>query len=286
MTIVETSSRSAQANICHLLANASFEALPSQLLKRPETIDPMPPTMVFIPYLPGSNLRDTIAATRSVVEFGRQAVPHLPARCFKNKRELSSWLSQIRDTGTSQLLLIAGDSLTPQGPFASTLDIMESGLIEFYGFRTIYVAGHPEGHLRVDEARLLDALALKRAWSNSAGLDFRVVTQFTFDIERFVNWMLAIEDVAKDIPVDLGMAGPTSPSTLAKYALQCGVKLSSRIMLKNTNARKLITNWTPDDLLSDLVRLYPIAAPSGIHLFPFGGIRKTANWILKNTSIQ
>jgi len=286
MTIVEAPYISAQAYVCRLLAKASFEALPSLLLKRPEIIDTIPLARVFVPYLPGSNLRDTITATRGITDFGRSAVPHLPARAFKSKRELSSWLSEIRDTGTSQLLLIAGDSPIPRGPFTNTLDIIETGLVEFYRFKTVYVAGHPEGHPIVDQATLLDALAKKRAWSNSTGMGLRLVTQFTFDIERFVKWMLAIEDVAQDIPVYLGIAGPASPVNLAKYALKCGVKLSSRTMLQNSNARKLISNWTPNDLLADLMRLYPIAAPSGIHLFPFGGIQKTGDWILKNTSIQ
>ena len=117
MTIIETTSTSAQAYIYQLLANASIEALPSQLLKKLEIIDLMPSARVFIPYLPGSDFNDTIAATRCIAEFGRQAVPHLPARAFNNKDELSRWLSQIRDTGTNHLLLIAGDTSPPPGSF-------------------------------------------------------------------------------------------------------------------------------------------------------------------------
>ena len=113
MTIIETTSTSAQAYIYQLLANASIEALPLQLLKKPEILDPMPSARVFVPYLPGSDFDDTIAATRSIAEFGRQAVPHLPALAFKSKDELFSWLGQIRNTGTDHLLLIAGDAAAP-----------------------------------------------------------------------------------------------------------------------------------------------------------------------------
>ena len=114
MTIIETTSTSAQAYIYQLLANASIEALPLQLLKKPEIIDPMSSARVFVPHLPGSDFDDTIAATRGIAEFGRQAVPHLPARAFNNKDELSNWLSQIRDTGTNHLLLISGDTSPPR----------------------------------------------------------------------------------------------------------------------------------------------------------------------------
>ena len=117
-------------------------------------------------------------------------------------------------------------------------------------------------------------------------MDLRVVTQFTFDIERFVNWMRSIEHVLAGTPVHLGMTGPANLATLTKYALQCGVKLSGKMMLKKANARKLITNWTPDDVLADLLSFSHIAVPSGIHIFPFGGIRKAAGWVTKNSSIQ
>ena len=39
------------------------------------------------------------------------------------------------------------------------------------------------------DAALVDILVTKRAWAESTGMELRVVTQFTFDIERFVNWM-------------------------------------------------------------------------------------------------
>ena len=174
----------------------------------------------------------------------------------------------------------------PQGPFTNTLGIIETGLIELYGFKTVFVAGHPQGHPIADEAALLDALATKRAWADSTGMDLRVVTQFTFDIERFVNWMRNIDHELAGTPVHLGMTGPANPPTLAKYALQCGVKLSGKMMLKKANARKLITSWTPDDLLADLLSFSHIAVPSGIHIFPFGGIRKAADWVTKNSPIQ
>lgn len=286
MTIVETGPATAQAYIYDLLAGASIEALPSQLLKKPEMIDPMTMARVFIPYLAGSDLGDTVQATRGLAGYGRLAVPHLPARAFTSREELSGWLSQIRDTGTDHLLLIAGDASDPRGPFQNTLDIIDSGLVEYYDYKTVFVAGHPEGHPMADEAVLIDALATKRAWADSSGIELRVVTQFTFDIERFVNWMREIDHVLAGTPVHLGITGPANPATLAKYALQCGVKLSGTMMLKNANARKLMTSWAPDDLIKDLAAFSDVALPSGIHIFPFGGIRKTADWIAKNSSYQ
>ena len=120
MTTIETSGISPQDYIYELLANASFEVLPTQLLQEPGIIDQMASARVFIPHLPGSDLSNTVAATQSVARLGRRAVPHLPARSFKHKEELSSWLRQIRETGTTHLLLVAGDYSSPEGPFERT----------------------------------------------------------------------------------------------------------------------------------------------------------------------
>ena len=286
MTTIETLRTSPQEYIYELLVDASIEALPSQLINDSAIIDQIPSANVFIPHLPGSNLDNTIAATKSVAGLGRKAVPHLPARSFKNKEELSSWLSQIRETDTTRLLVIAGDSNSSKGPFSNTASILETGLLEFYDFKTIFVSGHPDGHPVAKEAELLDALAAKCAWSNSTGMDLRIVTQFTFNIEGFSNWMLGIKDVIQDVPVHLGIAGPASTALLMKYALSCGVKLSGRFMLTNAKASKLLVGWAPDELLADLSNYNHISAPAGIHIFPFGGIKKTADWISKNTSIQ
>ena len=182
--------------------------------------------------------------------------------------------------------MIAGDSNSSKGPFSNTASILETGLLEFYDFKTIFVAGHPDGHPVAKEAELLDALAAKRAWSNSKGIELRIVTQFTFNIEGFSNWMLGIKDVIQDIPVHIGIAGPASTALLVKYSLRCGVKLSGRFMLTSPNARKLLVGWIPDGLLTDLSNYSHVSAPTGIHIFPFGGIKETADWVSKNTSIQ
>ena len=58
------------------------------------------------------------------------------------------------------------------------------------------------------EAALVDALVTKRAWAESTGMELRVVTQFRFDIERFVNWMREIDHALTPTPVHLDITGP------------------------------------------------------------------------------
>ncbi len=271
-----------QARTEELLSHVSFEALPSKILKDKDILRQLPHASIYIPYLPGANLADTVAAATHLQTNNRQAVPHLPARTFTGETELDEWLGQLRETGVDHILLIAGDTGEKRGPFTDTRDVIATGLIEKHGFSEVSVAGHPEGHPIADEPALREALAQKVAWARAANLKLRVVTQFSFDMQACLDWIEGLNDILDGTPVHLGLAGPASPTTLFKYALMCGVSVSGQMMLKNANARKLVTHWQPDDMLAALAA--SPNGPAGLHIFPFGGIKKTANWVEKNSS--
>ena len=82
------------------------------------------------------------------------------------------------------------------------------------------------------------------------------------------------------------MAGPTRVKTLMAYAAQCGVGASARLMLRRPGSARLLRAWTPDDMVRALVR-YCLDNPDtllrGIHLFPFGGLRQSAQWIQEHS---
>ena len=48
-----------------------------------------------------------------------------------------------------RVLLLGGDEPKAKGPFADSLEILESGLLRDSGIREIGVAGYPEGHPRI-----------------------------------------------------------------------------------------------------------------------------------------
>jgi len=86
--------------------------------------------------------------------------------------------------------------------------------------------------------------------------------------------------------VDIGMAGPTRVKTLMAYAAQCGVGASARAMLRRPGSARLMRAWTPDVMVRALVQ-YCLDNPDtllrGIHLFPFGGLRQSAQWIQEHS---
>ena len=146
MTIIESGPKAPRNYIHDLLSNASIEALPAQVIKTPEIIQTLPSAPVFVPYLPGSDLNSTIIATRNLVSMGRKAVPHLPARSFQSRDHLSDWIAAIRSTDTKHLLLIAGDTQFPLGPFKDTLDVIDTGLIEQHEIEQVFILLHPSNH--------------------------------------------------------------------------------------------------------------------------------------------
>src|SRR6266700_6076452 len=76
--------------------------------------------------------------------------------------------------------------------------------------------------------------------------------------------------------------GPATVATLTKFALRCGIGNSMR-SLRGQIGRygRLLTDAGPDDVMRGL-QSAPAAATasiSGLHLFPFGGLRKAGNWL-------
>jgi methylenetetrahydrofolate reductase (NADPH) len=77
--------------------------------------------------------------------------------------------------------------------------------------------------------------------------------------------------------VRVGLAGPTSLSSLMRYASRCGVRSSAHALARRSGLmRQMFAMATPDDLIRALTE----AAPVGVvpHFFSFGGIAATSRW--------
>jgi methylenetetrahydrofolate reductase (NADPH) len=267
----------------NILASASVEvsARGNHIAELIESCQPG--TEAFLTWLPGDDPARQVAVAASIARAGFHPVPHVAARSFTHSQALDEFLARaVGEAGVSRVLLIAGDQQQARGPFASSLQVLETGLPQKHGIGLIYVAGHPEGHPRVAREIMDDALKQKLAWGRDHGIAMRVVTQFCFEPEPVVEWLQRFE-TEFDAPVRIGLAGPATPATLLKFALRCGVGNSVRA-LQSQAARftRLLVETAPDDLVDGLIA----AASEGrirtmprFHVFPFGGLRATARWI-------
>jgi methylenetetrahydrofolate reductase (NADPH) len=242
-----------------------------------------PGTDVTITYLPGDNYRQNVETATALRRAGFNPVPHIAAREMPSRQALDDFLARLRgEADVTRVLLIAGDVAAAKGPFKSSLDVCASGLIEARGIARLSVAGHPEGHPYLAAAATFKGLKAWRGWGRQVKIHVDVVTQFCFESAPILGWLGELDARGIDLPVIVGLAGPASPATLTKFALRCGIGNSIR-SLRGQIGRfgRLLADTGPDDVMRGL-QSAPVAATAsiaGFHLFPFGGLRKAAEWL-------
>jgi methylenetetrahydrofolate reductase (NADPH) len=242
-----------------------------------------PGTDVTITFLPGDDYRHNVETAAALRRAGFNPVPHIAARELPSREALDDFLSRARgEADVTRILLIAGDVAAAKGPYRSSLDVCASGLIERRGITRLSVAGHPEGHPYLTPSAALSGLEAWRDWGRQAKIQVDVMTQFCFESAPILEWVGELDARGVNIPVIVGLAGPASPATLMKFALRCGIGNSMR-SLRGQIGRfgRLLTETGPDDVVRGLQSAPKTATASiaGFHLFPFGGLRKAADWL-------
>lgn len=261
-----------------LLTQASIEiaaGTPKAIAAVREHLDPG--ADVYVNFVPGGDYRAVIDTSARLRRAGYQPVPHIAARALPNKEALDDFVGRlVAEAGVSRVLVIAGDSNRPLGPFASAMEILGSGLLERHGVRSVGFAGHPEGHPTVDSTTLDAALAGKIAVARGAGLEAFVVTQFGFAAEPVLGWLRRFRAEGLGVPVEIGVAGPATVASLVKFGLRCGIGSSLRALRMRSNAvGQLLGEVGPEELLHDLavgLASFPAHGVRRFHFFPFGGI--------------
>jgi methylenetetrahydrofolate reductase (NADPH) len=242
-----------------------------------------PGTEVTITFLPGDNYRHNIETAVALRRAGFNPVPHIAAREMPSREALDDFLARARgEADVARILLIAGDVAAAKGPFRSSFDVRTSGLIEARGIARVSVAGHPEGHPYLGMDATFGALEAWRDWGQQTKIRVDVVTQFCFESAPILGWIGELDAGGIALPVIVGLAGPATPATLTKFALRCGIGNSIR-SLRSQIGRfgRLLTDTGPDDVMRGLQSAPGEATASiaGFHLFPFGGLRKAAEWL-------
>jgi len=113
------------------------------------------------------------------------------------------------------------------------------------------------------------------------GLNASIVTQFCLNASPIIAWVRRLRDQGVDHPVHIGLAGPTSLTTLMRYAKRCGVRASTQGLARNAGLIKhLLGAAAPDGIIRALIAANRDGDLGDItpHLFSFGGIGATARW--------
>lgn len=240
-----------------------------------------PGATVFVSHPASVTHHDIVAACARLRQGGFLPVPHVAVRRLASFTQASNFVGRaVAEAEVKRILLIGGDD-GPVGPFRAGLDLLATGVIERHGINEIAFAGYPEGHPAIDARTLDAALEAKIALARQAGLIVSLVTQFGFQAAPILRWIAAQRSRGIDCPVEIGIAGPASFATLAKYAIRCGIGASLRALARGHTAfARIMAEADPEALITDLVAGEDFAAPiAGLHVFTFGGGRRTAEWI-------
>jgi|SRR5580658_3473901 methylenetetrahydrofolate reductase (NADPH) len=273
-----------KARIAEFVGRASTEITPSHQALLPELGAVLQAgTAVYVDHPAKATLGQVVQASLAVQRNGFRATPHIVARRIPNAQTLRLALAELRAGNVEQILLVAGDVEQPAGEFTSTLDILESGILERSGIARIGIAGHPEGNKSVGPMLLWDALRIKQHFAERTGISMHIVTQFGLNAAALGLWERDVRQHGVHLPIHVGIAGPAPLSALIRFAIQCGIGASARTLMRNLSAVGSVADLatTPDQHLLAL-----LAAPSppqivAPHFFAFGGSVETARWMRK-----
>jgi methylenetetrahydrofolate reductase (NADPH) len=246
-----------------------------------------PGTEVFIANLPNEKPRVVIEAARKLRGGGLEPVPHIVARNTASAKGLEDLLQGLHaEARVTKALILGGDREDAAGTYSSALEIIETGLLQKNGIRSICLACYAEQHPRIPEDVLQQALADKLRAAEAAGLATLLVSQFLFDPEPLVRFTRSLRERGIEAPLRVGIAGPAERTKLIRYALRCGVGASLRVLRSRGDlARNVLSGETPDDLLAAIASANaddPTLGITGAHFFTFGDPASSIRWAEKN----
>ncbi|MEM7209931.1 MAG: methylenetetrahydrofolate reductase [Pseudomonadota bacterium] len=270
--------------IVDFLTGFTAETTPGSAAKIPDFREHLREgTIVYITFLPGSNFDDTIAVARRLKDEGFKPVPHFAARSIPNQQFFENNLKTlVEEVGIDQVLCIAGAVEKPVGDFTDSTQLLDTGLFDKYGIKKIGLAGHPEGSPDMSDEAIMSALQWKNSFAKKTDAELYLVTQFCFEAEPIIAWDKMLQSEGNKLPIHIGIPGLATLKSLLAHAKACGIGNSMKVLTKQAkNITKLLVVQEPDKLVADLAEykaMDPECGIAGVHMYPLGGLRRSAQW--------
>jgi methylenetetrahydrofolate reductase (NADPH) len=237
-------------------------------------------TQIFVAAPPGRPYLRLVETARQIRKAGFEPVPHIAARNYDSPEALGDFVARIcGEADARRVLVIAGDVDRPAGPFLGANAVIESDLLQRHGIREIGITGYPDGHPKLSDAIVVRALRQKLKSANERNLKVKIVSQLCFDADQIAAWVMSLRRPDIDVPVSIGLAGPTSIRGLARFALMCGVRNSFKAFVDGKTSQ-LFGEASPGDIIHDLSEALDLSmlGQISLHLYAYGGLVRTANW--------
>jgi methylenetetrahydrofolate reductase (NADPH) len=262
--------------VAALIRAANIELIP--LRGAQEKLNVVPAgTRITITCSPKFGLGRTLEYAELAVKAGYEVVPHLAARQVAGKAELRDVVRRIDDLGITDLYVIGGDADEPAGGYREAAEILEDLAGLDHGLERIGVGCYPEGHPKISDDALLDALRRKQAYATY------MVSQLCFDARALIRWLRATRTEGIELPLRVGLAAPLKTTRLMELSLKIGVDSSIRSLTKQHG---FVGNLLVGGAYHPERLLYAIGDDmaagdlniEGLHLFSFNQVDITAAW--------
>ncbi|MDQ4490815.1 methylenetetrahydrofolate reductase [Sinomonas sp. ASV486] len=269
-------SSSAREALAGLIGNVSYEVMPFKKTYD-DVLEHVPNHIqLTITVTEAKGLEPTLDLAERLSAKGYGVNPHLPARQIRDRQELSDIVARLREASIRRVFVVGGDAAQPAGEFADSVSLLRA-LDETGRPLEAGVTGYPEGHARVPEADLWDALRSKAPYSS------RIVTQICFNAHTTLRWARDVAEAGISVPIIVGVPSPVSRQKLVRVTAGIGLGQSVRVLQKQPGLlRKFFTpgGFSPNRLLRDLA-LGQASSPTnieGLRMFTFNEIAGTEKW--------
>ena len=275
--------------IKNFLRDFSVEVTPKAASKIENFSDLLPKgTLIYVAHIEGTLIDDMVNTAKKITDQGFSPMPHFPARIIKDKNILQDWILRYQnEANVENALLIAGGANKPYGEYDSSIQLIESELFDKANFKSLHIAGHPEGSKDIDPdgstKNVDEALSWKNEFSKRTDASMAITTQFSFDSKTVIDWANGVKKAGIDIPIHIGIAGPAKLQTLLRYSIECGVGASVKIIQKRAkDLTKLLLPYKPTTIISELAD-YKFNNPDfnieKVHFYPLGGITQVSDFV-------
>ncbi|EFO29516.1 methylenetetrahydrofolate reductase [Roseibium sp. TrichSKD4] len=268
---------------------ASTEMSPKQVVEKSELLEFIPKgTRVYVTDLGNASEDMIVSAAKTLSDRGYTPVPHMAARRYQSVDAFETRITRLtQEAGVTDVLAIAGEA-DKAGPLTSSVALLETGLFDKLGIKTIAVAGHPEGAPEIKPDVIKSFLMRKHELAAESDAQFILATQFGFDPHKVSQWLDEIAGWGNQFPVHIGIAGPAKMTTLIKYAAFAGVENSLNFLKKRGGSVvSMLAGYDPETMVGPLetrVEARPDTQLQQLHVYPFGGIQKTGEWLANRRS--
>lgn len=231
---------------------------------------------VSVTVSPSRGIKPSIDLAVELVEQGFVVTPHLGARYIADRRELKALLHRLDEHRMRDALVVSGE-VDPVGEFTDGLALLAAMEDVGHGLETIGVPCYPEGHPSIPDDVLDDVLHRKQPYATW------MANQLCFEPETIAAWLARRRARGIELPLRLGVAGPSDLKRLIGIALRIGVGESIRFASKNTGLAGRLGapgGYAPGDLVLALAREIadPRMAIAAIHVSTFNNIEETLRW--------